>query len=203
MRCRSVLAAALALPLLSAGAQAGFFGIRGGHSNDTGGIIPWSPEIAHTYRDIGRRSARAGTSSRSSPASTGCTETMSGSRATTRAATTRARPAGAGTSDLRITSDLRMEPSNEPPWRRCGCTRQCEVAPPGIALPHGRPARRRAGARPRAFGLRQMRRFLLAAGLVQKRAAAELGRVLVSAPGRKTYEKFPAGNYARSIPQLC
>ena len=52
MRCRSVLAAALALPLLSAGAQAGFFGIWGGHSNDTGGIIPWSPEIAHTYRDI-------------------------------------------------------------------------------------------------------------------------------------------------------
>jgi hypothetical protein len=52
MRCRSVLAAALALPLLSAGAQAGIFGIWGGHSNDTGGIIPWSPEIAHTYRDI-------------------------------------------------------------------------------------------------------------------------------------------------------
>jgi hypothetical protein len=52
MRCRSVLAAALALPLLSAGAQAGIFGIWGGHSNDTGGIIPWSPEIAYTYRDI-------------------------------------------------------------------------------------------------------------------------------------------------------
>ena len=44
MRCRSVLAAALALPLLSAGAQAGIFGIWGGHSNDTGGIIPWSCE---------------------------------------------------------------------------------------------------------------------------------------------------------------
>ena len=52
MRCKSLLAAAVALPLLAAGAQAGIFGIWGGHSNDTGGIIPWSPEIAHTYREI-------------------------------------------------------------------------------------------------------------------------------------------------------
>jgi hypothetical protein len=49
MRVKSVLAAALAFPLLAAGAQAG---VWGGHSNDTGGIIPWSPEIAYTYRDI-------------------------------------------------------------------------------------------------------------------------------------------------------
>jgi hypothetical protein len=49
MRRKSVFAAALALPLLAGGAQAG---VWGGHSNDTGGIIPWSPEIAHTYRDI-------------------------------------------------------------------------------------------------------------------------------------------------------
>jgi hypothetical protein len=49
---QSVLAAAIALPLLASGAQAGFIGVWGGHSNDTGGIIPWSPEIATTYRDI-------------------------------------------------------------------------------------------------------------------------------------------------------
>jgi hypothetical protein len=52
MRCKSVIAAAVALPLLAPVAQAGFFGISGGHSNDTGGIIPWSPEIAHSYREI-------------------------------------------------------------------------------------------------------------------------------------------------------
>jgi hypothetical protein len=54
MRCKSLLAAVLALPLLAAGAQAGsnLIGIWGGHSNDTGGIIPWTPETAHTYRDI-------------------------------------------------------------------------------------------------------------------------------------------------------
>jgi hypothetical protein len=48
----SVLAAAVAVPLLASGAQAGLWGYGGGHTNDTGGIIPWSPEIAHTYRDI-------------------------------------------------------------------------------------------------------------------------------------------------------
>jgi len=54
MRCKSLLAAALALPLLAAGAQAGsnLVGIWGGHSNDTGGIIPWTPETASIYRDI-------------------------------------------------------------------------------------------------------------------------------------------------------
>ena len=44
MRCKSVIAAVVALPLLASAVQAGFFGIYGGHSNDTGGIIPWSPE---------------------------------------------------------------------------------------------------------------------------------------------------------------
>ena len=52
MRCKSVIAAAVALPLLASAAQAGVFGIYGGHSNDTGGIIPWSPDIAHSYREI-------------------------------------------------------------------------------------------------------------------------------------------------------
>jgi hypothetical protein len=52
MNRKSVLAAALALSFATTGAQAGFLGIWGGHSNDTGGIIPWSPEIAYTYRDI-------------------------------------------------------------------------------------------------------------------------------------------------------
>jgi hypothetical protein len=52
MRCKSLLAAVVMLPCLAAGAQAGIFGIWGGQSNDTGGIIPWSPEIAHTYRQI-------------------------------------------------------------------------------------------------------------------------------------------------------
>ena len=52
MRCRSIVAAAIALPLLVSAAQAGLWGFRGGHYNDTGGIIPWSPDIATTYRDI-------------------------------------------------------------------------------------------------------------------------------------------------------
>ena len=52
MRCKSVIAAAVALPLLATAAQAGFFGIYGGHSNDTGGIIPWSPQLREFgYRD--------------------------------------------------------------------------------------------------------------------------------------------------------
>ena len=51
MRCKLVLAAALAV-LVAPGAQAGFVGIWGGHSNDTGGIIPWTPETAYTYRAI-------------------------------------------------------------------------------------------------------------------------------------------------------
>ena len=54
MRCKSLLAAALVLPFLAAGAQAGstLVGIWGGHSNDTGGVIPWTPETAHIYRYI-------------------------------------------------------------------------------------------------------------------------------------------------------
>ena len=52
LRHRSVIAAALALPLLASAAQAGLWGFRGGHFNDTGGIIPWSPDIAGSYREI-------------------------------------------------------------------------------------------------------------------------------------------------------
>lgn len=54
MRLTPVLAAAIAVPLMVSGARAdaGLFGIWGMQSNDTGGIIPWSPAIAHTYRDI-------------------------------------------------------------------------------------------------------------------------------------------------------
>lgn len=46
--------AALAAGLLfsAATAQAGVFGAYGFTGNDTGGIIPWSPEIAPVYRDI-------------------------------------------------------------------------------------------------------------------------------------------------------
>jgi len=47
---RPLLAAIVALPLLTAPAAAEWRdGVRG---NDSGGIIPWSPEIATTYRDI-------------------------------------------------------------------------------------------------------------------------------------------------------
>lgn len=56
MRRTSVIAAALvaalSLPLLASSAQAGWWGFRGGHYNDTGGMIPWSPDIAHVYKDI-------------------------------------------------------------------------------------------------------------------------------------------------------
>jgi hypothetical protein len=57
MRCKSLFAAAVALPLLAAGAQgvhagSNLIGIWGGHSNDTGGIIPFTPETARIYRDI-------------------------------------------------------------------------------------------------------------------------------------------------------
>ncbi len=52
--CKSLLAAVVVLPLLAAGAEAGstLVGIWGGHSNDTGGIIPYTPVTAHTYREI-------------------------------------------------------------------------------------------------------------------------------------------------------
>jgi len=52
MRCRSLLAAILALPLLATAAQAGLWGFRGGHTNDTGGIFPWSPDLVGHYREI-------------------------------------------------------------------------------------------------------------------------------------------------------
>ena len=42
----------LALPLLASAAQAGLWGFRGGHYNDTGGIIPWAPDIADSYMEI-------------------------------------------------------------------------------------------------------------------------------------------------------
>jgi hypothetical protein len=48
----SLLAAALALPLLATSAQAGWFGFRGGHTNDTGGIFPWSPDLRGHYHEI-------------------------------------------------------------------------------------------------------------------------------------------------------
>lgn len=38
-----------ALTLVPATASAHIWGVKG---NDTGGIIPWSPEIAYIYRDI-------------------------------------------------------------------------------------------------------------------------------------------------------
>ena len=49
---KALFTTVLALTLLTSGAQAGFWGIWGIQSNDTGGIIPWSPEIAYSYRDI-------------------------------------------------------------------------------------------------------------------------------------------------------
>ena len=51
MRLRSMLSAALALPFLAGAAQAGWWGFHG-HTNDTGGIIAWTPEIAGSYREI-------------------------------------------------------------------------------------------------------------------------------------------------------
>ena len=57
MRRKSLFAAIVALPLLAAGAQevhagSNGVGIWGGHSNDTGGIIPFTPETAPIFRDI-------------------------------------------------------------------------------------------------------------------------------------------------------
>ena len=49
-----LLAAVLTVPFLATGAQAGIWG-WGGHSNDTGGIIPWTPETAPIYREIAAR----------------------------------------------------------------------------------------------------------------------------------------------------
>jgi hypothetical protein len=60
MRCRSLLVAAialplafsLALPLLATEAQASWWGFRDGHTNDTGGIFPWSPDLVGHYHEI-------------------------------------------------------------------------------------------------------------------------------------------------------
>jgi hypothetical protein len=52
MRRYSLIVAVLALPLLATAAQAGWWGFRGGHTNDTGGIFPWSPDLVGHYREI-------------------------------------------------------------------------------------------------------------------------------------------------------
>ena len=57
MRCKSLFAAAVELPLLAARAQGALagsngIGIWGGHSNDSGGIIPFNPVTARIYRQI-------------------------------------------------------------------------------------------------------------------------------------------------------
>ena len=44
--------AALALSLTATGAQAWIWGAPGVNGNDTGGIIPWSPQVHLMYRDI-------------------------------------------------------------------------------------------------------------------------------------------------------
>jgi hypothetical protein len=49
---KGLLAALLALPFAAAPAAAGFLDTRPFEGNDTGGIIAWSPAIAHVYRDI-------------------------------------------------------------------------------------------------------------------------------------------------------
>jgi hypothetical protein len=57
MRRRTLLATVLAVPLLATSllatsAQASWWGFRGGHTNDTGGIFPWSPDLRGHYREI-------------------------------------------------------------------------------------------------------------------------------------------------------
>jgi hypothetical protein len=47
-----LLAAVLVLPLLATTAQASWFGFRGGHTNDIGGIFPWSPDLRGHYHEI-------------------------------------------------------------------------------------------------------------------------------------------------------
>ena len=50
MKFRSILAALLALPLIAMSAEAGWWSLVQG--NDSGGIIPWAPEIAADYPQI-------------------------------------------------------------------------------------------------------------------------------------------------------
>jgi hypothetical protein len=52
MAWRSLAVAAVALSLLAPSARAGVWSVYGINGNDTGGIIPWSPAIRYTYRDI-------------------------------------------------------------------------------------------------------------------------------------------------------
>jgi hypothetical protein len=52
MNMRKLLLSASFLLLALTPAGASFFGAYGFNGNDTGGIIPWSPAVAHTYRDI-------------------------------------------------------------------------------------------------------------------------------------------------------
>jgi len=49
MRIARCLALLLASSLPVTAAQAGWYGEYG---NDTGGIIPWSPEVSHIYRSV-------------------------------------------------------------------------------------------------------------------------------------------------------
>jgi hypothetical protein len=52
MSLRSTACAALLLSLAATSAQAWAWGSHGVNGNDTGGIIPWSPEVRLMYRDI-------------------------------------------------------------------------------------------------------------------------------------------------------
>jgi hypothetical protein len=52
MNLRSTACAALFLSLAATSAQAWVWGHYGVNGNDTGGIIPWSPEVRVMYRDI-------------------------------------------------------------------------------------------------------------------------------------------------------
>jgi hypothetical protein len=49
---KSLAAGLLALALLAPAARAEVWSVYGINGNDTGGIIPWSPQIRYTYRDI-------------------------------------------------------------------------------------------------------------------------------------------------------
>jgi hypothetical protein len=49
---KSLQAGVLALTLMALPAQAEIYGAFSINGNDTGGIIPWSPQIAHQYHDL-------------------------------------------------------------------------------------------------------------------------------------------------------
>jgi hypothetical protein len=50
--CRVMALSILVLSTFATGAQAGWWGFRGGHFNDTGGIIPWSPDLRGHFLEI-------------------------------------------------------------------------------------------------------------------------------------------------------